>query len=86
MGKSTPTPWTQAGTRIFQGNTANIIASDMTNPADRLIVCASPLMLDTLKTVHAQLIDWGKRNGMDFKLIDEVEAAITAAEPGWRPK
>jgi hypothetical protein len=58
----------------------------MTNPADRLIVCASPLMLDTLKTVHAQLIDWGKRNGMHSSLILAVHGAITEAEPGWRSK
>jgi len=85
MIKPTPSPWTQAGTRIFQGNTANIIASDVDNPADRLIICASPIMLDTLKKVHTQLVDWGMRNGMAFQLVGTVQDAIAEADPRWKP-
>ena len=41
-------------------------------------------MLDTLKKTHEQLVDWGKRNGMDFHLISSVRDAISAADPEWR--
>ena len=82
--KHTPGPWESAGSRIFQANSVSVIAADVMNSADRDLIAASPKMLHTLKKVHAQLVAWGKQNGMDFQLISAVEDTISEAEPGWR--
>ena len=49
------------------------------------VFAAAPLLLDTLKKVHTQLIDWGMRNGMAFQLIGTVQDAIAEADPRWKP-
>jgi len=91
--KHTPGPWKFDGVKSVTGYeiTGQIggvhVPVAYTQGADKpnaYLIAAAPKMLATLKKVHAQLVAWGKQNGMDFQLISAVEDTISEAEPGWR--